>query len=90
MNEQLKVWMETVTSIKAPLIEIIGNRRVLIENHSGIKEYSSERITVKKQGGSISVTGESLQLAAITNERIIITGNISSVELSKERGACGY
>lgn len=82
MNQRMKIWKETVESVKSPLIEIIGNRRILIENHRGITEYSCERITVKKQGGSISIIGESLQLAAITNERVIITGDISGVELA--------
>ena len=83
MNERLKVLKETAKSVNMPLIEIIGNHRVLIENHRGISEYDCERITVKKQGGSISVTGESLQLAVITNERVVITGTISGVELGR-------
>ena len=86
MNERLEKLMELTESAKAPLIEIIGNYRVLIENHRGITEYTTERIVVKKRGGYVTVMGASLLLAVISNDRIIITGKISDIKL-EESGA---
>ena len=64
-----------------PLIEISGDRRVLIENHLGITQYSREEICVKVKYGWISVCGGCLELVCMSRERLIIAGNIDQVKL---------
>lgn len=64
-----------------PLVEISGERRVLIENHYGITQYSHEQICVKVKYGHISVCGGCLELIRMTREQLIIAGRIDQVRL---------
>ena len=81
MNKKFVI-TEKVTSIsKQPLVEIIGKRRVLIENHSGITEMSNDRITASNDGGNIVITGKDLQLVMMSVDQIVVAGQIESVLL---------
>lgn len=66
-----------------PLVEILSDRRVLIENYAGIAEYLPERITVSVCYGILIITGEQLKLSCMCKERLVITGNILSVTLER-------
>jgi sporulation protein YqfC len=65
-----------------PLVEIIGNRQVLIENHNGVSEYGESLIRVKVKFGTICVSGCNLELARMTKGPLIISGLIESVKLN--------
>ena len=64
-----------------PLIELAGDRRVLMENHNGVTEYGKERICVKVKFGQVCICGKELCLAKMTKSQLIICGRIDSVEL---------
>ncbi len=64
-----------------PIVEIAGERRVLIENHRGVKEYSRERISVQVAYGLVSVCGCGLELLRMTREQLVICGRIDGVAL---------
>ena len=66
-----------------PLIEIVSDRSVLIENHRGVTQYSTQIITVRVKYGCISVKGCALELSRMTKEQLIITGKIDAVELCR-------
>ena len=66
---------------KMPLIEIAGQKRVLIENHQGVLAYSTEEICIKVNYGKISVTGCDLHILQISSEQLIIGGQISGLRL---------
>lgn len=66
-----------------PLVEIIDNRRVLIENHHGVNEYGASLIRVKVKFGTICVSGCELELARMTKDQVIISGTIESVTLNR-------
>lgn len=68
-----------------PLVEIYGDRRVLIEHHAGVTEYGRERIRIKVRYGSICVCGGCLELARMTAEQLVITGRIDSVSLVRRQ-----
>ena len=68
-----------------PLIEIAGDGRVLIENHSGVNEYSPERIRVNVKYGCVAVCGCGLKLARMTREQLVISGRIDCVSLHRRR-----
>ena len=85
MKKQFHILRSTIDQCKTSLIEIICDRRVLIERHRGISEYSNRRVTVKKHQGSISINGEDLQLMLISDESVVVTGKIHCVELHDER-----
>ena len=69
------------------LVEIVGNRCVLIENHCGIISYGKDAITIKTKNSWICVQGTGLCLAKMTKEQIRIVGTIQNVEL-QGRGVC--
>ena len=64
-----------------PLIEIIADRRVLIENHHGVYRYTREQICIQTKGGMIKVDGKRLFLEKISKEQLTIIGKIESVSL---------
>lgn len=68
-----------------PLAELVGEHRVLIENHQGVHAYGPEEIRISVAFGSIVVSGNHLELACMTGERLIITGTIESIHLYKRR-----
>ena len=68
------------------VVELLGDGRVLIEQHKWVVEYSPERIGVRVGFGVVSVTGEKLRLGLMTCEKLVILGKISSIELT--RGKC--
>jgi sporulation protein YqfC len=65
------------------LVEIAGDRRLLIENHCGVKEYSRERIGVKVKFGQINVCGSCLELRHMTRHQLLISGRIDAVTLCR-------
>lgn len=69
-----------------PLVELAGERRVLIENHRGVMQYTDHEIRVKVSYGHICVSGSGLTLARMTKEQLVITGRINAVSLN--RGRC--
>lgn len=66
-----------------PLLELAGDRRVLIENHQGVTEYESERIRIRVRFGELCVTGSGLALARMTKEQLVICGRIESVSICR-------
>ena len=64
-----------------PLVEIFGERRVLIEHHGGVTQYSRELIRVKMSYGQLCVSGRCLELARMCADQLIITGDIDSVTM---------
>lgn len=64
-----------------PLVEIVGDHRILIENHCGVTKYSCNEICARVKFGCISICGSSLQLALMTKYRLIVKGRIDNVQL---------
>lgn len=70
---------------KEPLIEIAGDRRVLVENHSGVTEYGREKIQIRVRYGQLCVCGGDLEMIRMTRQQLIITGRIDAVNLIRRR-----
>ena len=70
-----------------PLVELAGDRRVLIEYHKGVVQYSRERICVRVNYGTVCVCGAGLELSRMTAEQLVISGRIDQIGLSR-KGAC--
>ena len=64
-----------------PLVEIVGDQSVLIENHCGVMTYCTNQITVKTKKGCICVHGCDLILKRMSKEQLCIYGKISNVQL---------
>ena len=79
----LEMDMPAYAMLDVPRIELTGDGRLLIERHHGILEYSGECIRVAARGMSVRITGMDLQLQAMTQSEISVTGCIASVELQR-------
>lgn len=64
-----------------PLMEILDDKRVLIEHHRGITQYTPERIQIRVKFGAICVCGAELSLCRMTADQLVITGRIDSLTL---------
>ena len=62
-------------------IELLGNREVYMDRHSGVLAYTTENIDVS--GGSVVVRffGRELRLLVMTGQELRITGVIERIEL---------
>ena len=65
-----------------PLVEIVGQSRVLIENHTCIAAYNAQEIYARVKDGMIIIRGNHLHLAYMSGEKLVITGTIESIHLS--------
>ena len=65
------------------LLELLGQGRVLIENHQGIQEYGDDRICVVTTFGSVSVFGKGLHLSCLSKERLVIIGPITQIAVTR-------
>ena len=62
-------------------LELIGDNELRIEQHKGILVYSREEIHVSVGRFIIKVTGNQLDLRAMTGLDLLITGQIESIHL---------
>ena len=63
-----------------PLVELLGNSRMLVENHKGLICYSTEEVQIKVKGGLLCVNGKGLSVCKMTNCALVIKGCICSLE----------
>lgn len=63
-----------------PRVEIIGNERVIVENHRGIVEYDDTILRIRCNGCEVQITGVDLALTALSLDELAVTGVIVSVE----------
>ena len=63
-----------------PLITIVGNEEINIENYKGVIEYSPEKIRINTECAVLKINGEKLSFKQITAENIIVTGIIQTLE----------
>lgn len=66
--------------LNLPLITIIGNEELTIENYKGVIEYTEEKIRLNTSCGILKIEGKKLFLKEITSENISIIGNIIKFE----------
>lgn len=66
-----------------PILEIASNRRVLIENHLGVKAYSREAIHVNVKYGCICIKGCGLELKKMTKDQLVVCGTVHTVALQQ-------
>lgn len=66
-----------------PLVEIAGDKRVLIEHHCGVTQYGRCRISVRVKFGTIIIAGAGLELVKMTGQQLIVTGKIECVQLER-------
>lgn len=64
-----------------PVITIVGNCQVHIENYRNILEISDCKIRIMTKKGPITVIGQRLQVEYYNEDDLVINGYILNVEL---------
>ena len=65
-----------------PMVELVGDKELRMENHRGILAYGDREIHISGGPFVVKVTGEGLELRAMTGLELLITGRIAGVQLS--------
>ncbi|MCB6366224.1 YabP/YqfC family sporulation protein [Intestinibacillus massiliensis] len=63
-----------------PRIEILGDKRVLVENHKGILEYGDTLMRINCGHMVVKIVGDGLELRALSLSELAVTGKILSLE----------
>ncbi len=63
-----------------PKITTVGRKEVFVENYRGIIEFTNEIVRINSNYGIITITGKDMKIREITNEDIIIFGNIDNID----------
>lgn len=70
---------------KTPKLTITGFEEIFIENFKGILEYEDFFARIKTTIGIININGFNLKLNQMTEDDILVTGKIESIDFEKER-----
>ncbi|GAB6100252.1 hypothetical protein JCM16358_21310 [Halanaerocella petrolearia] len=65
--------------LNLPMISIVGNLNLRVENHQGIIKYTPESVKIRVYHGQILITGEDLVIDQMKEEGVIITGRITDI-----------
>lgn len=63
----------------APILSLIGNREIEIDNFKKLLEYSQEKIGIQCKHYKISIVGRALEINTYSREEIKIRGIISGI-----------
>jgi len=64
--------------LNLPLISVIGNEELIIENYKSVVEYSEEVVRISTSCGILKVEGRKLNLRRMTSEAVTITGTLTN------------
>ncbi len=66
-----------------PIAEILGTKKVRIENHNGIIKYTADEILFKTSEGVLKISGKSMQIESLIAGQTVIKGEIYGVNIIK-------
>ena len=67
------------------LLELLGEGRILIENHNGVREYGTDRIGIKCEFGHVTIHGKELELCHMSKEKLVIKGRINRIAIHRRK-----
>lgn len=65
-----------------PRLELVGDGELRMENHKGILAYGTQEIHVSGGAFLVKITGQNLELRAMTGLELLITGKIEQIQLT--------
>ena len=69
-----------------PLLMLVADNKLYLENHKGISYFQSEEIKIKIKSGFIILKGRSLSISEINRESLSISGKILSISCEQRGG----
>ncbi|MFW6270051.1 MAG: YabP/YqfC family sporulation protein [Bacillota bacterium] len=70
-------------ALDLPLLMLMGEEKLLIENHKGINQFHHNEIKIKLKKGYLLVKGEKLNIEEINIDYISISGTVSALLYDK-------
>ncbi len=67
-----------------PRLELRGSGEIILENHRGVREYGEETLIVSTDLGLLHICGSGLMIRAMNEDRMIINGEIRSIQYAEE------
>ena len=67
------------------VVEVVGDRRVLVEHHKGIFLYQQDRIGIHVKYGDILVEGCGMEIVSMTGYQLVITGRIDGICIERRK-----
>lgn len=78
-NEMLDLPQDIVFNL--PRLTLIGNNELHIENHEGVKHFSSEELILILKQGSLRVEGKGLIIRSILPHEVFVEGRVEAIKL---------
>lgn len=75
-----KIHLPKDVILGVPIVTIMGNMEICIENYKNLIEYTEQLIRVKRRDGEIRVEGEHLEITYYKSVEMKITGIIRHIE----------
>ena len=66
--------------LNLPLISMVGQEEVTIENYKGILEYNEEVVRIGTAAGVLKLAGRGLCLKQLSGECMVVCGKVESLE----------
>ena len=66
--------------LNLPLISLVGQEEVTIENYRGILEYSEETVRVGTAAGILQLRGKKLCLKQLSADCMVVTGRVEKLD----------
>lgn len=71
------------SGVGMPLIEVVGDRRILVERHKGVLGYDDKKVCVRLSFGMLQICGCGLKIVHMTKVQLVICGQIQAVILQR-------
>lgn len=68
--------LDTEVQLGVPVVELAGDRQVLIEKHQSVLHYTPEQIIICMEYGHLCIKGCDLKLARLGREQLVVKGRI--------------
>ena len=68
------------TFLNIPLVTIVGNDELVIENYKAVLDYKEDFIKINTKIGIVKITGKKMTIKYIRKDEISVTGVIRNIE----------
>ena len=76
------------TLAKATLMEIEGNRRVVVVGCRGILTYAEDSISLRTPEGILTFYGQELEMNSFTADGATVVGRLQRIEFAEDEACC--
>ena len=66
-----------------PIVELCGEKRLLVENHHGVVSYGDKQIRIAVKFGNLAVSGSGLKICFMSKQQLVVSGRIDTLQLER-------